>query len=40
MAEKAQNLANNQKRIAKMKEMYQMFVKMEREQSGEQTDDL
>jgi len=30
-AEKAQNLAQNQKRIAKMKEMYSMFIKMERE---------
>ena len=28
-AEKAQNIENNKKRIAKMKEMYKMFVKME-----------
>ena len=33
-AEKAQNLEKNKKRIAKMKEMYQMFIKMEREQEG------
>jgi hypothetical protein len=29
LAEKAENIANNKKRIAKMKEMYSMFVKME-----------
>ncbi len=30
-AEKAQNIEKNRKRIAKMKEMYSMFVKMEQE---------
>jgi len=28
-AEKAENIAKNKKRIAKMKEMYSMFIKME-----------
>lgn len=32
--EKAQNIEKNKKRIAKMKEMYSMFLKMER---GEET---
>ena len=37
--EKAHNIEKNKKRIAKMKEMYKMFLKMEKGEDAAQEDD-
>ena len=38
--EKKQNLDNNKKRIAKMKKMYSMFLKMEKNENGEESSNM